>query len=222
MEYITGLNYSDSDMTMGQIENFIDQMRSLKGHFVLRSLNLSGGEPLLHPNIVEIVEKLEVLRKEGLVRSLTVNSNTVLTAPDCLKTYMISYVKLKNRAQKHQVVLLHPDDFEGGKKTYGQCEHYRKSTWVLTYQGYSLCCAADGYIRLFGMDDLLFDHLPIEISSEMDEICEHCPFGNSEMLPYESEGDYVISEIYQREAEKNRLGRKITKRFPVKGRPNRS
>ena len=97
---ITGLDYSDSDMTMGQIDYFIDQMRALKGQFMLRSLNLSGGEPLLHPQIVEIVERLEVLRREGLVRSLTVNSNEVVTAPECLKTYIINYVKLKEQITK--------------------------------------------------------------------------------------------------------------------------
>ena len=210
---ITGLDYSDSDMTMGQIDHFIDQMRALKGQFMLRSLNLSGGEPLLHPQIVEIVERLEVLRREGLVRSLTVNSNEVVTAPECLKTYIINYVKLKNRSRRHQVVLLHPGYFKV-KKTYNECDHYRKSTWVLTYQGYSLCCAADGYIRLFGMDDLLFDHLPVEVSSEMDKVCQHCPFSVGERLPYEIEVGRPTSEIYLKEAEKNRQGRKIKGRFP--------
>ena len=210
----TGLGYTDSDMTLEQIDYFIDEMRSHKGKFMLRSLNLSGGEPLLHPAIVEIVNRVKVLQIEGLVRSITVNSNMIIPAPDSIKKYVINYVKMKNRPRRHQAALLHPSDFGGKKVTYNECNHYRKSTWVLTYQGYSLCCAADGYIRLFGMEDLLFDHLPLNVSSEMDKICEHCPFSNSEILPYESEVGCPVSDIYTKEVEKNCHGRIITKRFP--------
>jgi len=214
MKKVTGLDYSDSDMTMAQIDNFVDEIKGHEGRVLIRSLNVSGGEPLLHPQLSEIIDRLEELRGYGFVRTLTINSNLLLPVPDALQKYIIHYVKMKNRPRRHQAVLLHPNDFGGANRAYKECTHGRKTTWVLTYQGYSMCCAADGYIRLFGMEDLLFDKLPIGISEQMDKVCWHCPFGSEDILPYEIDVCCPVSDIYEEEAEKNHSGRTIIKRFP--------
>jgi hypothetical protein len=202
-------------MTLGQIEEFVRQIKELNIPGLFHSICLTGGEPLLHPKVSEITEKMEELRRLGYVKRILINSNTILPAPENLKKYIVNYSKPAKKPTIHNTALLHPDDFGGTKMTYRQCEHYRKNTVTLTYQGFSLCCASDGYIRLFGKEELIFDHLPLDVpESSMDTICEHCPFGNDKILPMEKDVGCPVSDIYKKEAEKNRMGRKITKRFP--------
>lgn len=212
---ITGLDYSKSDMTMGQIDNFVEQVKSFPKN-VVENINITGGEPLLHPNIREIVLKIEKLMKDEYIKKYTVNTNTLVRPlPQDLSDYIINYSHPRNSSRTHNVVFLHPDDF-GTRKTYRDCTHYRKNTVVLNYLGCSICCAGDSYIRLFCMDDLILDYVPdsVEGFPPMDKICQHCPFGSYESLPFERDIGCPVSEIYMIEAEKNRQGREIAKRFP--------
>jgi beta-1,4-mannosyl-glycoprotein beta-1,4-N-acetylglucosaminyltransferase len=216
-EEITGLNYFNSDMTLGQIDNFINQVKSFGKTNFLNNINVTGGEPLLHPDIEKIMIKLEELKKDHYVKSITINSNKIITSPQSLKDYIINYSLPKDNPSKHNVVFLHPLDFSGKKQTYKKCTHYRKHTIVLNYLGYSICCASGAYIRLFCMEDLILNYLPKSLEDfplkEMDKICEHCPFG-SENLPFEKDIGCPISDIYKKEGDKNSYGRKIKKRFP--------
>ena len=213
----TGLNYDDSDMTLGQIDHFIDQVKE-KGRVALFDyLTVTGGEALLHPHVEEIVRRLEPLLERGYVRKLCLNSNLILPSPPSLKKYIINFSQPKDNWKIHHAALLHPTDFGGETKTYATCVHYRKNMIVLSYQGYSLCCAGDAYIRLFGMEELIVDTIPMYgPPAGMDRICEHCPFGNEERLPKERNVGLPVSAIYTAEAEKNKAGRRITKRFPKK------
>jgi hypothetical protein len=200
---------------MGQVEEFVRQVKELNIKGLFKSICLTGGEPLLHPDIEKIMERMEELRRLGYVKDLIINSNTILESPESLKKYIINYSKPSEKPFLHNVAFLHPKDFSDRKVTYATCTHYRKNTLVLTYQGFSICCAADGYIRLFGMNDLIFDHIPLEFDLKgMDKICKHCPFGSHDILPLEKDMGLPISDIYKREAKKNRLNNRITKRFP--------
>ncbi len=215
---ITGLDYSDLDMTMGQIDNFVHQVMSIKKE-VLDNVNMTGGEPLLHLLKREIFRKLIELKEMGYIKSVTVNSNKTVSIPRSMYGYIVNYSRPKDNYLKHNAVLLHPSDFSDRKHTYHGCKHYRKNTAVLTYHGYSVCCASDGYIRLFAMEDLISDHLPESINEfpPIDRICEHCPFGSFDILPMEKDVGCPVSLRYIEEAEKNRAGRKIAKRFPEWG-----
>ena len=217
---ITGLDYSYSDMTIVQIYNFIQQLKDFGRKNIFETIGITGGEPLLHPDIEEITFKLEDLRQQGYFANLVIGSNKVLGAPENLRKYIINFSSPKDNKNIHNTSLIHPNDFGGIKQTYDRCNHHRKNRVVLTYQGYSICCAADAYIRLFCMDDLILDYLPKSLNDfplkEMDKICEHCPFGNENILPFERDRGCPISNIYEIEANKNKLGRKILKRFAEK------
>jgi hypothetical protein len=223
MKDSTGLNYSDSDMTMGQIDNFIQQIRDFKHKSMYQNICITGGEPLLHPNIEEITLKLEILRQDGHFKDLTINSNLTLDIPPILRKYIINHSEPKNNNEVHNTALLHPLDFGGKQYTFDSCTHYRKGTIVANYMGFSVCCAGDGFIRLFGYDDLILDHLPPTMEGfplkEMDKVCMHCPFSNQgndgDILPTEKEEGCPVSRVYAKEANKNKLGRKITKRLPI-------
>jgi hypothetical protein len=199
---------------MGQIDNLIHQVKRVgMGH-----ITITGGEPLLHPDIKAITRKVKGLKDRGYIDNFTINSNMILSAPPELAPHIINYSLPKNNHKKHHVSLLHPDDLGGQAQTYRECTHYRKETIVVTYQGCSICCAGDAYIRLFCMEDLILDYLPGWLGDfpldEMDRICRHCPFGNEKLIPLERDRGNPISAIYAEEADKNWNGRHISKRFP--------
>lgn len=224
----TGLDYSKSDMTIGQINNLIAQVKSFNHKPVFNEICVTGGEALLHSNVEEITLKLE---KELLIpkyiNRLTLNSNTIITPPSNIARFVINHSLPSEKSNVHKVCLLHPNDYGGKIHTYESCIHYRKNTIVLTYQGFSICCAGDAFIRLFAMNNLILDKLPFYQSDfplkEMNKICCNCPFSNDDahdkeesLLPWERDIGNPVSKIFSIEAQKNRSGRKITKIFPEK------
>ena len=223
MKDSTGLNYSDSDMTMDQIDNFIQQIKNLNHKGKYQLVCITGGEPLLHPNVEEITFKLEKLRKQGHFKELTINSNLTIDIPPKLKKYIINWSEPKNNNLVHNTVLLHPLEFGGKQYTFDSCAHHRKGTVVANYMGFSVCCAGDGLIRLFGYDDLITDHLyPAWYefpTKQMDKVCKQCPFGNQNetenIVPWEKDEGCPVSRVYAKEANLNKLGRKIMKRLPI-------
>jgi hypothetical protein len=224
MKDVTGLDYSDSDMTLGQIRNFISEVEALgqkKNHVVFNVLQVSGGEPLLHPQIVEIVSLLrEKLIDAKLATRMIVNSNLVLSAPKEVSPYIINYSTVQQKPQVHIAALLHPDDAGVPRPTFSSCRYHSKWRVVLTYQGFSICCDSDGYIRLFGENDLIVDHLPDDENGfpldKMDRVCQHCAFGyTSGTEKLEKDVGRPISKIYTDAAQLNHGGR-ITKVYPSK------
>ena len=214
MEALTGLDQSKSDMTLGQIDYLIDQVRSKPVRF--GTLSVTGGEPLLHPDIVEIVRRLDCLVAEKKVDYLFVNSNQLLEPPPELRGRILNFLPHKDKANSHHAMLVHPRDFGGTQVTHNQCTFVGKDQWMLNYQGLFRCCAGD-YIRLFGRGDLMLDHIPESVDEfpNMDEVCLQCAFSNvgGKLPPARTHGTYV-SEIYAREAEKNRHSQRIAKRWP--------
>ena len=69
------------------------------------------------------------------------------------------------------------------------------------------------------LENLILDYLPSSLDgfplNEMAMVCEHCPFSNDDILPFERDRGRPVSDIYKIECEKNKLGRAV-KRFPSK------
>ena len=222
-EQDTGLDYSDSDMTLAQIDNFVSQVREAAYKITFEHVYVTGGEPLLHPRIVEIVRRLDPLRAAGYITELHVNSNMTLPVPKQIQKYVVNFTNVKDKAAKHQVVLLHPSEMSKFARGRSRCTHYRKDTWTLSYLGFALCCAGDGYARLYGRGDMFLSHLPLSVREfpAMDEICWNCPFSMEDKLPMESKAGAPVSKIYTTEADKNKAGRKIAVRYPELLKPPR-
>jgi len=222
MENETGLNYDDSDMTMGQIENFVKQVEELykkENRRVFEFIQISGGEPLLHPNIVEITKLIKArLIDSKMAGRLIINSNRIKEAPKEIEEYVTNYLTVKEKENVHLAVLLHPEDIGVSGATFHSCNYVNKNRLVLTYQGYSLCCSADGYIRLFGEEDLILDYLPNSPKDfpidKMNKVCKHCAFGCIPYSSFEKEVGRPISKIYLDQAKLNKTGRKIKNVFP--------
>jgi organic radical activating enzyme len=215
---LTGLDYSDSDMSLDQINLFISQVENIwleSGNMVFSVVQLSGGEPLLHPNIIEIANRiLDKLTRKNIVGRLIINSNMVESAPKEIESYIVNYSSVEQKPKEHAAVLMHPDDRAAERPTYSSCNYHGKSRVVLTYQGYNLCCVADGYIRLFCADNLITNDLPksVEGFPEIDRVCQHCSFG-CKIEKLERDIGRPISEIYLNEIKLNKSGRRIRKIF---------
>lgn len=221
MKNITGLDYSDEDMTIGQIRNFIKQVKDIYQKTkvsVFEAIILSGGEPLLHRNIKEISFLLQKeLIDPRIVKHLRINSNLVNEAPDELKKYILNYTTVNDKPEIHKAVLLHPDEQGKTRPTFKSCCNYppNKNKVVLNKYGYTRCCDSDGYIRLFCEEDLITDTLPNDsnfLLDKIDKICQHCVFGIPE-AKLEKEVGTPVSKIYLDQAELNKAGRKINKLF---------
>ena len=221
----TGLDYSDSDMTLGQIHNLVRQVRELGVAPLFTTVSVTGGEPLLHPQVEQIVSVLrDGILAPGFAQEMRINTNGLLAPPAVLREFCVTYSTVSTKPSEHNVCLLHPADFGGKTHTFDSCPHYRKNRVVLSYQGFSMCCAGDAYIRLFCRDDLILDHLPASVDGfplrEMGEsICRHCPFSNdtqntSSLLPFERDQGSPVSAIYAEQAALNKAGLRIVKRFP--------
>lgn len=209
MEAVTGLDYSDTDVSLLWVARLRDELAALSAHGkVIDTLCLTGGEPTLHPDILDIVNLLKPL-VPWVVGQITINSNLIMPEHlrEKLAPYLINYSIVKDKPQIHSTVLLHPSEIQADAPTFAGCTHYRKWRPVVNVYGYSMCCAADGYIRLFGLDELIIPKLPVRPEgfplSKMDLVCNHCPFGCRTEV-FERDEGRPVSAVYQQRAEQNR------------------
>ena len=221
MREATGIDYSKSELTMGQVENFIDQVECVfrkTGKRVFQNMILSGGEPTLHPRLLDILKLLTTkLVSKDMAKNIWVNSNLVKEPIAEIKDITINFTTVQDKPKEHIAVLY----YEGGDptKTYFDCKSIlNKNKIVFSYQGYNLCCWADGYIRLFCAEDLFLDRLPESIEGfpldKMAKVCGYCCANNKSL--FERDVGSPISDVFAKEIEKNLAGRRITKIFPEK------
>ena len=194
----TGLDYSQTDLTLDQVADFARQ--AIAAEAQIANLIVTGGEPLLHPQVVEIVQLLDrELVATGHVGTLQVNSNLTLPAPPAIAGRLINFSRPRDNPQIHDCVFVHPDDLGRGRPTFSRCHHYRKWRIVANTYGYSLCCAADGYLRLFRLDHLILPRFPCDYYDfcldRMDDVCQHCPFGTGAPAK-ERDAGRPVSAIY--------------------------
>ena len=208
---ITGLNYSGMDMTGEHLTHFLADVVAIGGK-VFDTVCVTGGEPLLHKNFSAYVRLLaDTLLPRGLCNRLIVNTNQLLPAPPELESFMAPGSTPAQNPQIHNCAYLHPDDFPEPRPTYAGCTHYRKHTLVYNVQGYSVCCAGDGYIRLFRLQkQLCVPRLPPRLEGfplpQMDLVCQHCPFGcKSER--FERDLAMPLSAIYLKQGDKNKYAK---------------
>ena len=216
----TGLDYKNMDMILEQIMLFCKETRVVwekqKPIPLWGNVVIAGGEPLLHPDVVEISKMLKAELRGGvpLAERLILNTNMTLPIPSDLACPVENYSLVEQKPKVHNTVLLHPDDMGCRRPTYAGCQHYRKSTRVLSKYGFTTCCAGDGYIRLFCLESLVHDHVPASLDEwrldDMDAACQHCPFGCEKQF-FEKDIGTPVSKIYGGQAELNKKGRKISR-----------
>lgn len=169
-----GLRYDEYDLTMIEVRRIIDAFETAGAHF--ERVTITGGEPLLHPNVVRIVEAFDRANAaRPFADTIEVNTNGSLPVPVGLQGRTVTWWPSPNerRANHRQVLGAHDTGM-----TYDRCKHFRKARLCVTRDGFSRCCAAEGYLRLHRARDLMLGHIPApDRWPNMDRICNVCAFG---------------------------------------------
>lgn len=214
----SGLDYSGTDMTLDQIEHVIRDVEAiamLTGvRPIIGALCVTGGEPSLHPALVEIWQAFsERLLSPGLIGELVCNANATRPLPGMIAAHLVHWWSVGDvKAQNHIAAFSDPA-LRGEGLTFANCGHYRKDRIVVTAQGFTRCCAAEGYVRLACAEDLILDHLPMPDGwPNQDRICEHCAFACQTQV-MERDAGRPIDPWYQVQADLNLKGRRIARRL---------
>jgi len=159
-------------MSIEQIKKFIDQAKNNGG---INKLKVLGGEPLLHPQFVEIYDLLTSAAKDGVINCIKIESNKTIIPP---KVENYNFVSWKGRVQskkKHQPILWSPKDLGVVKGAQPNCPQVRKCGYSLDKYGYLPCSCAIMISRLFGNVDLYSHEFPKQLWG-LDKLCQHCIF----------------------------------------------
>ena len=212
-EDVTGMDYSALDMTWRQIMHFVAQVEAVsarrlaqgRDRIVTPMVVITGGEPTLHPQIGQIAHALDArLVKLGLAGGMCINSNLLRPPPPEIAAWVVNFTPVAEKAEAHSAVLLAPP----APPQFSSCQHYRKWRVECSAHGFSLCCSAGGYIRLFGLGHLYSATLPdrpeeFAFLPQMNDVCQHCAFGG--MPVAESLVGRPVDLVYAAAAELNRV-----------------
>jgi hypothetical protein len=196
-----GLDYSGAALTDAQIEKCFSDIRAI-GRKRIRTILLTGGEPLLHPRVEWAAEQAIKLIRKDYAYDLQINSNLILKAPAPIAPFIRNDSTPEENKVIHRAILLHPDDIPAPRPTWVTCCRLRcdkKATF--THKGWFACCAGAGLARLLKADHLYLDHLPRSHSGfpleQMSDVCNHCSMGCANQ-PLESKVGAPVSEFYKK------------------------
>jgi len=159
-------------MSIEQIKKFIEQARKGGG---IHKLKVLGGEPLLHPQFVEIYDLLCQAAQDGVIRGIKIETNKTVPVP---KVQPCKFVAWKGRPQskkKHQPILWSPADLGVVKGAQPNCPQVRKCGYSLDKYGYLPCSCAIMVSRMFGLTHLYKYELPNGLWG-LEDLCQHCIF----------------------------------------------
>jgi hypothetical protein len=211
-----GLDYSGLDITEEQFALVLQQVQELPraiGQRAFGVLCLTGGEPLLHPRLHRMLDAAISL-EHSCVDQVVVNSNRTLPIPLGMEPRVVHWWAVGAEKAAHHVAMLSDPAERGERVTRASCTHYRKNRIVVTSQGWTRCCAAEGYVRLLCREDLILDHLPATTKDwpDMDAVCAHCAFAAPTQI-YERDCGAPVSAVFAAAAAQNLAGRAVRKRL---------
>jgi hypothetical protein len=159
-------------MTIEQIQKFIDQAKENGGIYKLKVL---GGEPLLHPQFVDIYNLLCKAAQEGIIKGIKIESNKTIPTPNVQAYPFVSWKGRVQGKKKHQPILWSPKDLGIIKGAQPKCPQITKCGYSLDKYGYLPCSCAIMISRLFGKTHLYKHEFPTQLWG-LDELCQHCIF----------------------------------------------
>jgi hypothetical protein len=159
-------------MSIEQIQKFIDQAKNNGG---INKLKVLGGEPLLHPQFVEIYNILASATKDGIINYIKIESNKTVTIPKVERYNSVWWKGRPQSKKKHLPFLWSPKDLGVVKGAQPNCRVVRRCGYSLDKYGYLPCSCAIMISRLFGNTDLYSHEFPKQVWG-LDKLCQHCIF----------------------------------------------
>jgi len=158
-------------MSVDQIKKFIEQAKNGGG---IGKLKLLGGEPLMHPNFVEIYNLLNQAAKDGIIKYIKIETNKTIPFPAVEPSPFFSWKGRGQKKKKHQPALWSPEDL-GVETPVGKCQQLSKCGYSIDKYGYLPCSPAIMIARLLGLTHLYKKEFPTQPWG-LEELCKHCVF----------------------------------------------
>lgn len=212
----TGLDYSDTDMSIEQIQKFITQVQQMEKPFV-NKLHITGGEPLLHGDIEAICHMLkEELCDKGWVKNkeIIIKSNGSVPVPRGIKQFDVK-INGVSRKKQHVCFMVAPKD----QGVQGRiCSIPRHCGIGLSVFGYAPSGPCGTVARVFRKKEYLFHELSAISDPRLRwknierELCNYCGRGFQVPMPETTFGR-PISLSWKQAMEENRKDPPVYGRF---------
>ncbi|MEK6832815.1 MAG: radical SAM protein [Nanoarchaeota archaeon] len=161
-------DYEDSDMIPEQIIKLGEQLKSKE--IYIKKIKIVGGEPLLNPNIIDIVEELDKLKTEGLIGYIKINTNTTIPVPDGLRKYNMRWLGSSKKKKKH---IPFPYSLLDCGLEPEKCNIPNGCGLSLDKWGFLPCSPAIPLVRILNKPELYSKTVPSNIYF-IKELCSHC------------------------------------------------
>lgn len=158
-------------MSLEQISKFIDQAKQSGG---VNKVKVVGGEPLMHPQFLDVYDLLMGACKDGVIKLLKIDTNKTLPIPKVEINNFVHWGGKHPSKKRHQPALWSPIDL-GMKVNAAPCGQVKNCGLSLDKFGYLPCSLAIMQVRLFGLVDLYKKELPTGVWG-LDKLCKNCCF----------------------------------------------
>jgi hypothetical protein len=180
---------SQKHMELIQIQRFVK--KSLKLGWKWKRLDVIGGEPTLHPQLLEIFEELKKYKDKNPSCMVRITTNGKgQKVKDVIKT-IPKWVKIKNTDKENNHIsedggftAFHDAPIDHGIENTPVCDIPWRCGLGMTPDGFYPCGAGGGIDRVFNLgigiktlDKLNTENL-IEQSKDLCKLCGHCPTKN--------------------------------------------
>lgn len=161
----------NSQMTVEQIASVIEQWK--EHGVVVKKLKISGGEPSLNPNLVQICQ---MFLESGIVEVLWVLTNGIKdnlpSLPRGARYKKDPIIEGTDYQKNHQPFLISPDDLGIRSENCGtSCSTMRNCGRGVDAFGFTFCGIAGALGHVLGIDP--YSDEPV-LRPPSDEICKHC------------------------------------------------
>ena len=165
---------NDSDMTVEQVERFVAELRG--GPVQAKRVKVAGGEPLLHPELGEILGVLLAGVTEGLIEKIKIDSNGTLPKLH-IEHPALRWSGRKPAKKVHLPTLWSPTDLN--LPTSYPCSMPKACGISLDNRGYLPCSMAISLVRTGVVGP---EHYCDTFNARWNfhEICPHCVFAAPE------------------------------------------
>lgn len=163
-----GLYGPESDITIEQTERFVEEC---KQHGDIEIIHIMGGEPTLHPKLLQIVQLLCQVKTK-----LHIVTNGIIPVPEAVKALSVSITATDpaEKGPKHRCMFVAPIDT--GQKLKDKCPVPLDCGISFGAYGYYPCGAGGAIARLFGFVDNRRQTIPVAFDNfvDVDKICKLC------------------------------------------------